>query len=312
MRIELLAVEYAWFLLVIPVFIAVHLFMLNYSKGKALKFANLEAISRISKGRAGMGFGGAVNKDVFVLVRRVFILLVFVLAVAQPVLFYEGRTSGFDYVVALDNSLSMSADDFSPNRLEAAKGASSEFFSLVSGGSDVGLVSFASTALVIAEVGDNIDVGTVELNKAGGTAIGDAVITSSNMLEGHNREKAIILMTDGQNNAGSSVEEAINYANAKNIVVHTVGIGSDEGGLLDIGIISTLNEEDLKALSSETGGEYFRAGSKDELDNVLTGLVSFDIAELDIFLGSWLLLAGFLLLLVEWLFFGTFYKVVKG
>ena len=316
MRFEFLALDYLWFLLVIPVFIAVHLFMLNYYKGKALKFANLEAISRVIKGRAGGGFGGAINKDLFVLIRRTLILLVLVFAVTQPILYYEGQTTGFDYVVAIDNSLSMSADDLEPDRLGAAKGATSRFLSLVSGGSEVGVVSFSSTVNTVHQITRDLEsvdasLNEIVLSSAGGTAIGDAVITGSNLLDGFTRSKAIILLTDGQNNVGASVNSSIEYANEKNVVVHTLGIGSDEGGLIDIGIVSTLNSEELESLSSGTGGEFFSVESVDELDEVFEELIVIDEAEIRLELGYILLLIGMVVLLVEWLFFGTFYKVVR-
>ncbi|GEM_PF-2972149 len=313
MRLEFLSTEALWFLLVVPLFIFVHLFMLGYYKGKAIKFSNFEALARITRGRAGGGFGSAINKDLFVLIRRVIILLVLVLAVTQPVFYYEGRTSGFDYVIAIDNSLSMSANDFSPNRLDASKRAALEFLSRVKGSSDVGVISFSSTPLIIEEVSKVSDTSldSITLNPSGGTAIGDAVIVGTNLLNGYTRGKAIILLTDGQNNVGSPIDKAIMYAKENKVIVHSVGVGSSEGGLLDLGVISTLNEEDLQQLAKETGGTYVRATNENELDAVFGALVTFNTSELHLTLSYWLLLAGFLLLLLEWLFFGTFYKVVR-
>lgn len=312
MRLEFLSIDMLWFLLIIPLFIAIHLFMLDYYKGKAIKFSNFEALARVNKGRAGGGFGSAINKDLFVLSRRVIILLILVLAVTQPVFYYEGKTSGFDYVLALDNSLSMSANDFSPNRLEASREASRGFLSLVKGSSDVGIISFASTPVILQEVGAIKDttLDSIVLNSAGGTSIGDAIIVGTNLLNDYSRGKAIILLTDGQNNVGATVEKAILYAKEKNVVVHTIGVGSSEGGLLDSGVISTLNEEDLRQIATETKGTYLKVTNNEELTNIFTTLVTFNTAELHIILSYWLLFAGFLLLLLEWLFFGTFYKVV--
>ena len=99
----------------------------------------------------------------------------------------------------------------------------------------VGVVSFSSEAFVNNVLSkDFTGVGNViselEVSVAGGTAIGDAIITSVNVLEGNNKLKTVVLLTDGMSNSGVGLDSAVDYAIENNVVVHTIGFGTLEGG----------------------------------------------------------------------------------
>src|SRR3989344_2294049 len=117
--------EYLWFLFVIPILILVHFAGLRSTRRKALKFANFEAIERVTGGQV-------LSKNLFLLTIRLIIVILFVLALAGTIYWYAGQGSDFDFVLAIDASNSMLATDLPPNRIEVAKIRAQEFISLIS------------------------------------------------------------------------------------------------------------------------------------------------------------------------------------
>lgn len=145
---------------------------------------------------------------------------------------------GADLVIAIDISRSMLAEDFKPTRLDEAKRAVQ---SLLSGlkGDRVGLVAFSGAAAIMCPLTSDYNAARLFLDMAvpgyipqPGTNIGDALLLSAKLLEGEGeRDRAIILITDGEDHAGE-VEKELSELAGKDIKVYTVGIGSPEGSLL--------------------------------------------------------------------------------
>ena len=88
-------------------------------------------------------------------------------------------------------------------------------------------------------------------------------------------EKVLILLTDGQNTAGEvSPEDAGLSAKETGIKIHTIGIGADEAwvrtffGKQKVNPSAELDEFMLQSLSQKTGGNYFRARNKEELERI--------------------------------------------
>jgi Ca-activated chloride channel family protein len=191
---------------------------------------------------------------------------------------------GIDIVIALDLSTSMEAGDFQPhNRVYVAKEVLTEF--LNSRVNDrIGLVVFAGVAYTQAPL--TLDYGVLkELVKQlrtrvleDGTAIGDALAISLNRLrESDAKTRVVILITDGDNNAGRiSPLDAAAMAQALKIPVFTILVG--KGGKVpfpagtDLFGNTTWREMDipvnpalLQEISKMTGGEYYRATDREGL-----------------------------------------------
>ena len=98
----------------------------------------------------------------------------------------------------------------------------------------------------------------IELTRFGGTDLYEAVSISENILEDE-EDKAIILLSDGQINIGN-IPDVVEFANNNEVLVHTLGIGSIEGGQASFGI-SKLDQESLQSLAYNTRGEYFEINS---------------------------------------------------
>jgi Ca-activated chloride channel family protein len=308
---------YLWILLLIPFIIATHLFTLKHIRTVALKFSNFEAIQRVSKGAfLGKPYRGFFrNKNLFLLFLRLIVYTLLIFSVAGTTIRYTGKASDFDFVLAIDASSSMLADDFSPNRLEAAKEAANIFVDSVPPRSNIGFVSFASSPFIDKEPTADYNevkkvINSIGVKESGGTNIGDTIITSTNLFE-KNRSKILVLLTDGQSNTGTPIDVAIDYAKSKQVIINTIGIGTEQGGkFLGIDIVSKLDEESLIKIAEQTNGKYFRADNKEFLKKAFKDIASFSekIVSLDI---SWILLIIALVLLgLEWVLLYTIYKTI--
>ncbi|TDI71078.1 MAG: VWA domain-containing protein [Bacteroidetes bacterium] len=211
-----------------------------------------------------------------------------VLAMARPQeqdVVQERYAEGVDIVMVLDTSTSMRAEDFRPNRFEAARAVGAEFISKRT--SDrVGLVVFAAKAYTQApltldydfllEMLDEVQVGVIE----DGTAIGTALAMAVNRLKNTVAEsKVIILLTDGQNNRGElSPETAAEIARTLNVRIYAIGVGAHGEAPFVVDhpfagrqrrmIPVEIDEEMLISVAKMTGGKYFRATNNQALREI--------------------------------------------
>lgn len=210
------------------------------------------------------------------------------------------ETEGTDIVIALDISTSMLAQDFRPNRFEAAKDVAIQF---VSGreSDNIGFVIFAAESFTqvpmttdkaaLVNAIQTIDMGALE----DGTAIGDGIATAINRIkEGKAKSKSIILLTDGSNNTGIVAPlTAASIAREKGIKIYTIGVGSNGTALYPVGtnmygrveyqrLPVVIDEATLRSIASSTGGKYFRATNKNVLKNVFAEIDSLEKTQMDI------------------------------
>jgi|TARA_B100001971_G_C18234154_1_gene565956 Ca-activated chloride channel family protein len=308
---------YLWFLLTIPILAFVHFLTLGHNRKRALKFANFEAIARITK-REGAYHplkGPTKNQNISLLIIRTAILVSLILSIAGTILWYEGQSSDFDFVIAIDASASMMADDFSPNRLVASKEAALSFMDALTSKASIGVVSFAGVSIVDQKPTDDMSfvetaIRNIKTNSAGGTDLGQAIITSSNLL-GDERNKAVILLTDGQSNVGTAPERGVEYANKNGVTVHTIGVGTAAGGsFLGLNITSRIDEETLEGIALSTGGSYFKAANKTSLFDAYRNIATSEERKLSLDLSVFLLIIAFILLFLEWVLVNSRYRVI--
>lgn len=305
---------YLWILLLLPILVLAHIFVFKNKKPLALKFSNFEALEKVSKKSfSAFSRGFLTERDIILLIFRTMTYLFFILAISGIMIEYSGEVSNFDFVLVIDSSSSMLADDFSPNRLEAAKEAALLFTNSVAKNTNIGVVSFAgevSTDLNPTNSFKKIRdaISNIEVKETGGTNIGDALITSTNIFEGTN-PKRIILLTDGQSNIGPEPMEAVVYLNSKDITVHTIGVATKEGGHA-IDFVSKLDETTLKTIAEQTNGKYYRAENNDILKTTFKEIASFDIKK-ETFALSWVfLIIGFVFLILGWFLSITRYRIL--
>lgn len=194
--------------------------------------------------------------------------------------------SGRDLLIALDLSGSMKVTDMilneeSVNRLESAKSVLSDFIK-ARRGDRIGIIVFGSKAYLQAPL--SFDTNTInrliqetQIGFAGeNTAIGDAIGLGIKRLEDKpSDKKVLILMTDGANTAGRvKPDQAAAFAASQDVRIHTIGIGADSmivQGFFrkrQVNPSRDLDETLLRNIAAETGGEYFRAKSTEDLQNI--------------------------------------------
>ena len=220
-------------------------------------------------------------------------LVVFVLGVVALARPQEGQsrqestTPATDIVLILDISDSMRSLDFAPkDRLGAALDVLKEFVKARTH-DRLGLVLFARYAFtqcpLTADQGallgflDKVKIGLVDERQ---TAIGSALAVAAGRLKSSAaKSKVIVLLTDGNNNAGDvDPITAGKAAAALGIKIYTVGAGSTEGGLFPVdGLLGRrlvrvpeqdLDEATLRRVAEAGGGKYFRATDMKRLREV--------------------------------------------
>jgi Ca-activated chloride channel family protein len=264
---------------------------------------------------------------------RWFALGLFIIALAQPRLTSsETRVSasGVDIVVALDMSGSMASEDFEVgngrlSRLEMAKAVLKKFIDKRPN-DRIGLVVFATQAYVAApptldhdfllEHLERLDLGTIDPNQ---TAIGSALSAAINRLrELKSKSRIVILMTDGENNAGKlaplTVAEA---AQALGVKVYTIGVGMQGKAPMPVFFGRRkmgyqwqpvdIDEDTLKKIASMTGAKYYRADNSERFQAIYAEIDKLEKSEADIKkftqfreLFPWFISPGLGLILVEW------------
>jgi len=292
-------------LAIIPVVIFLHFFMLKRKRVHALRFANFEAIARVK----GVDL---LSKNIFVLILAILIIACLVLTLTGVNIQRTLYSSSFSYILAIDSSSSMEADDFAPNRLEAAKEMAQQFIDSTPIGTRIGVVSFSGNSFVEQSLTAEKEftkkaIGEIPISSIGGTDLAEAVVTSTNFLEGE-EAKSVIILSDGRINVGT-IENAIIYANNHDVIVNTIGIGTEEGGVTSYGL-SKIDEDALKALAHNTQGEYFRADTKELLGESFNQVIDLRYKKVTVDITQYLVLATLILFMLEYILINTRYRIL--
>ena len=255
-------------------------------------------------------------------------------AVARPQFGYvwqEVKSKGIDVVFAIDTSRSMLAEDMKPNRLERAKLAVLDFIDKM-GADRIGLVAFSGSAFLqcpltldYSAFRQSLEILEPGIIPVGGTDIAAAIQIAENAFNRENNFKILILITDGEDLRNRGIAVARSAAN-RGVRVFTLGVGSREGEIIPIideegrqdfvrdergNVVRTrLDESTLQQISAASNGFYSPLGPLGEgLETVYTlGLEEIPRQELNSRMNKlpieryqWVLAAGILFLILEWL-----------
>lgn len=208
-------------------------------------------------------------------------LLFLIIAAARPRWGQEVQIitkEGLDIVISIDVSKSMEATDIRPNRLQRAKDHISLFLDMLQG-DRIAIVPFAGESFVQLPLTDDyqtakmflglLDTDTVPVP---GTNIGYALETAANAFQDHEREKVIVLISDGEDLGGEGIAIAERIAD-KGIIIHTLGVGSAEGSPIPVRtpqgnieyakdeagnvIVSRLDVNTLARIAQVSGGRFY-------------------------------------------------------
>ena len=298
-------------------------------KSATIKYSDIRIVKRAAR--------SSRQRYRFILILlRVLAIALFVVAFARPrsgTEYREITSEGVDIMLALDVSSSMQAEDFKPNnRLFVAKEEIKKFINRRVN-DRIGLVVFARYSYtqcplttdygVLLNFVDQVDFGLVE----DGTAIGMAIANAVNRLrESVSESKIIVLLTDGDNNAGEiDPLTAANLAAAMDIKIYTIGAGKPGNAMYPyqdpifgkryVYQPTRIDEKSLKEIASKTNGKYYRARSGEELEEIYGIIDELEKTEVKVAahiqyteLFHYFAYLGLLLLMLEIILANTYFK----
>jgi Ca-activated chloride channel homolog len=257
-----------------------------------------------------------------------------IIALARPQTGSEQQMTsgeGIDIIFCLDISGSMLAQDFTPNRMEAAKQVVAEFID--NRPTDrMGLVIFAGESFTMCPLTTdhavlksqlyNVQSGLLE----DGTAIGSGLATSVERLRSSvSKSKVIILLTDGENNGGLvDPNSAKEIAKSYGVRVYTIGVGTEGFAPVPVqtssGIIMqrekvSIDEKLLTQIANETGGKYFRATNNESLGSIYKDIDRLEKSKFEVKTFTHytekffpFVLVAILFVVLEWILRFTFFR----
>jgi Ca-activated chloride channel family protein len=223
----------------------------------------------------------------FPFILRMLALACIIIALARPQTRFDETQregQGIDIILAIDVSGSMTAQDFTPNRMEAAKKVAEEFVD-ARPSDRIGVVIFAGESFTQCPLTTDHYVLKSQISQIrnglleDGTAIGSGLATSVDRLKNSkSKSKVVILLTDGMNNGGLiDPSTALEIAKTFHVKVYTIGVGTDGYAPTPVntplGIVMqsqkvSIDEDLLKNIAKQTGGQYFRATDNQSLKKI--------------------------------------------
>jgi|TARA_B100001094_G_scaffold186669_1_gene180880 Ca-activated chloride channel family protein len=238
---------------------------------------------------------GKTKKRFLSLIQYLVIILI-VISLSRPQAvqeLQEKKIDIVDIVLVIDISSSMLATDFKPNRLEVVKKTAKNFIKQRDG-DRLGILVFAGESFiqcpltidkdVLLSLMDEISVAQQSYD---GTAIGMAIANATNRLRNsESKSKVMILLSDGSNNAGElDPSTAADLAKQFNIKIYTIGAGTNDDVSFIPGrgyIRNEIDEESLKNIATQTGGQYFRATNSKALEEIYSRINELERTEVEI------------------------------
>jgi Ca-activated chloride channel family protein len=201
-----------------------------------------------------------------------------------------GRSAG-TVILAMDVSISMSADDVTPSRLAAAQQAAGVFIDAQPDSVDIGVVGFDQGALTTSQPSADraaAKAAVQNMRTAGGTSLVSAILGSLSAITGEPvrigedgalpdigtwSSATIVLFSDGEDQGASSdaVMAAATIAQNAGVHIEAVGVGTADGATVQIEgyqLHTALNAKQLTAVAEATGGHYRPASDAEQLDDV--------------------------------------------
>lgn len=289
--------QHLYFLIVIPILAFAQLWF-TIKKKKALKrFGNPELLTQLMPDVSP--YRPMVK---FYILLLALASLIFVMAAPQfGTRIQNVQRKGIEIIIALDVSNSMNAKDLEPSRLERAKQTVARLTDRLIN-DRIGLIVFAGQAYTQIPITTdyasakmflaNITTNIVPIQ---GTAIGSAInLATQSFTEIEDVNRAIIVITDGENHEDDAVGAAKNAAK-NGIKVYTVGMGSTKGSPIPMGgagnflrdnqgnvVITKINETMLTEIANAGNGQYIRANNiRAGINNLMDELSELEKSEFE-------------------------------
>ena len=202
-------------------------------------------------------------------------------------------------ILAFDVSNSMRADDLEPTRMEAAKTAAQAFVQNQPSTIQIGVVAFGAGGLIVQPPTNDQTAlldAIARLSPEGGTSLGQGIFTALNAIAGETitldeaavdtdtgtlnvdqiriddySSAVILLLSDGENTSRPDPLEVAQVAAEAGVRIYPIGIGSDEGAILEVdgfNLVTRLDETSLQEIANVTNGKYYRAEDEQTLQDI--------------------------------------------
>jgi len=297
-------IQYLWTFITILILILSVFIYYRMNKIYLKRFSNSDTLKRIIDGE---GIKRRKIKDVLIIC-GIFFLIIALIGPQIGTKLQLVKRKGVDIVICFDTSLSMKAEDVTPNRLVRAKYEVSKLIDKLKG-DRVGLVAFAGISYPVCPLTLDysaaklfLDLIDTDIIGVQGTAIAEALNTAFNIFDkskesGGTKSKVVILISDGEDHEGD-IEKSIEQARNNNVIVYTVGVGSYSGAPIPIYdkhgnktgfkkdkdgkiVITHLSDAVLKKIAVETGGKYYHLGTEATVfNNIYDDIFKLDKKEL--------------------------------
>ncbi|MBH31908.1 MAG: aerotolerance regulator BatA [Candidatus Marinimicrobia bacterium] len=231
------------------------------------------------------------------------VLALLIMAMARPRAVLDLTETSMNVVdinLVLDISSSMRAEDFKPNRLEAAKATARKFIEDREG-DRIGLLVFAGESYIQCPLTIDYEVLLDLLDQVGivdeandGTAIGMAIAHGINRLRGsETKNRIMVLLSDGSNNAGElDPITSASFAKEYDIRIYAIGVGTrgkapfpvDDPviGKRYVQVPVEMDEQTLQQVAETTGGKYFRATDEERLGEIYEEINDLERSEISV------------------------------
>ncbi len=298
-------IDMLWLLFLVPILVGVYILIQRRRQKYALRYASLSMV------KEALGRGPGRRRHVPAILFLIG-LAIMIGALARPSATVMLPSQQGTIILTIDVSGSMRAEDVKPNRIEAAKAAALTFIEKQPRNVRIGIVSFSGYAAVVQSPTTDREALTAAINRLTPqrqTAIGSGIITSLDAIfeepgakpkqpasprdplmpsnpnpnptpkpsvpKGSYAPAIVVLLSDGQSNAGISPLDAAEQAANRGVRVYTIGLGTPDGTILTFegwSVRVRLDETTLKRVAEKTGGEYFRASSDNDLREIYGNL----------------------------------------
>ncbi len=274
-----------WWLVAVVVVLALaagYVLAIRRTRRHTLRFANLALLDRVAPRRPGRS---RHLPTAVVLVG----LLLLIIAMAGPTALTKVPRNRATVLLAIDVSLSMESTDVTPDRLDAAKEAATQFVENLPPGINLGLVSFAGTATVLVSPSTDRSaavnaIANLKLDES--TATGEAIFACLQTIDAFGKTlnaadgsttappARIVMMTDGKRTVGRTEQEAAQQAASEHVPVSVIAFGTDHGTIDYQGTLVPvpLDTSAMQQIAAITGGDFHTAASEDELKSVYSEL----------------------------------------
>ena len=290
-----------WLLVIVAALVGLYAVSFVRKRQRAVKFTNIALLDSVIPRRPPLGR--------HIIAGTMFLgLAVGVLGLAQPYREIRERDKQSVIMVDLDVSLSMSSDDVAPSRLEVAKEQAKKFIDAVDPSISVGLISFSEHATVRVNPTldhSKLDAAVDRLRLAEGTGIGEAISTATDTIVSElglsvsstsdgttsttdgtgtgtatltGPPAAIVVMTDGETSEGLlPTDDGATNAKKAGIPVYGIVFGTLDGTVQDPNTGQTVpvpvKYDELDSAAKITGGQSYKANSKDALSDAYADIV---------------------------------------